>query len=109
MTLRTTRNNNGISEHTSPDVLWGLLTPGERDRFLKAANNPSSELAQQLLANEELDRDRQEPWWTEGSVAADSASNTLRINRKPMLMPIPTKVAQSHLNISLIYNIAAVL
>jgi len=100
---------NCITERSSPDEVWQLLTPGERDRFLKAINNPSSELAQQLLANEALESDRQEPWWSAGR-AADNAFNTpSNVGKKPTMMLIPTKVVQSRANPSLIYNIVAVL
>ncbi|EAU90306.2 hypothetical protein CC1G_08988 [Coprinopsis cinerea okayama7 len=44
------------------DELWSMLSPAEKDKFLKAVNDPSSELAQQLLSREEIQI--QQPWWT---------------------------------------------
>ncbi|KAF7292820.1 hypothetical protein MIND_01180900 [Mycena indigotica] len=49
---------------TDSDELWSLLTPEERDRFLKAMADPSSELTARLLASEELQHDKLDPWWT---------------------------------------------
>ncbi|KAJ7698182.1 hypothetical protein B0H14DRAFT_3529056 [Mycena olivaceomarginata] len=48
-------------ESTSPDQLWTLLSPAERERFLKVMEDPSSDLALQLLASEELEVEKQEP------------------------------------------------
>ncbi|KAK0501476.1 hypothetical protein EDD18DRAFT_1347557 [Armillaria luteobubalina] len=42
------------------DELWSRLTPAERTKFLNAVADPSSELAQSLLASEEFDSS---PWW----------------------------------------------
>ncbi|KAK0446904.1 hypothetical protein EV421DRAFT_2033950 [Armillaria borealis] len=42
------------------DELWSRLTPAERTKFLNAVADPSSELAQSLLASEEFDPS---PWW----------------------------------------------
>ena len=98
-----------MAEDASPDTIWQLLTPAERNKFLKAVANPSSELAQQLLADEKLERDRQEPWWTEKPVSDDDSNVLSKNGRKPTMMPIPAKTIQSQPNLSLIYNISAVL
>ncbi|THH10946.1 hypothetical protein EW146_g8212 [Bondarzewia mesenterica] len=45
----------------SHDQLWSILTPSERDRFVKTMQDPSSELAQQLLASQELAEEAIEP------------------------------------------------
>ncbi|KAF7329937.1 hypothetical protein MKEN_00257600 [Mycena kentingensis (nom. inval.)] len=47
-------------ESTDADQLWDMLTPEEREKFVKAMQDPSSELAAQLLASEEP----APPWWT---------------------------------------------
>ena len=96
-------------EDASPDTIWQLLTPAERNKFLKAVANPSSELAQQLLADEKLERDRQEPWWTAKPVSDDDSITLGKPGRKPTMMPIPAKTIQSQPNLSLMYNISAVL
>ncbi|PCH44112.1 hypothetical protein WOLCODRAFT_164926 [Wolfiporia cocos MD-104 SS10] len=50
-------------DSASYDDIWAALTPAERDKFMRALQDPNSELAQQLLASEELEKERTEPWW----------------------------------------------
>ncbi|PPQ62896.1 hypothetical protein CVT24_006294 [Panaeolus cyanescens] len=47
----------------SSEVLWSLLKPDERDKFLKALQNPSSDLAKKLLSSDLLEAEIQQPWW----------------------------------------------
>jgi hypothetical protein len=93
----------------SSDHLWSILTPEEREKFMRALDNPSSELAQQLLASDVLDSGRLEPWWEVPSV--DDATNTLsskRYGAKPEAMPIPSTLPKVPLTGSpLLYNICA--
>ena len=39
------------------------LAHRRRERFTKALQDPNSELAQQLLSGEEIEKVRIEPWW----------------------------------------------
>ncbi|KAJ7628639.1 hypothetical protein FB45DRAFT_41847 [Roridomyces roridus] len=79
----------------SSDQLWALLTPDEREKFLKVMENPSSELAQQLLASQELENEKQDPWWD-----SDSSS--------PEPIQVPPSLSSPNGGPSLIYNICAV-
>ena len=105
------------------------LTPAERERFLRAANDPSSALVQQLLASDELLEETQcEPWWEtptepsedEGERSSGSAPPVIpdsarrRRGGTPPVMPVPDALAKqmSTGNASasgplLLYNICA--
>ncbi|KAF7969456.1 hypothetical protein HWV62_27299 [Athelia sp. TMB] len=97
-------------ELTSTDQLWARLTPEERAKFLKALDNPDSELAQQLLASEELESDRVEPWWDAPSIEIDSQPRSKRrFGSRPIAMALPAaKPGTPQVPTMLIYNILAV-
>ncbi|GBE86234.1 hypothetical protein BKA93DRAFT_816514 [Sparassis latifolia] len=88
-------------ESVSSEELWAKLTPAERDKFLRALGDPSSELAQQLLASEELEKARVEPWWeAQPSVAEDADAvvegralpenaTRKRFGARPEMMDVP--------------------
>ncbi|KAI0925033.1 hypothetical protein AcW2_005734 [Taiwanofungus camphoratus] len=103
----------------SYDQLWTALSPAQRGRFLKALNDPSSELIQQLLASDELENERTEPWWEAHMERSDDDKLSAKISTrargpKPDIMPIPAAM----INVSssppvargprLLYNICAV-
>ncbi|KAI0642320.1 hypothetical protein C8Q79DRAFT_1013608 [Trametes meyenii] len=110
----------GMNDSASYEELWEALSPSERDKFLRALNDPDSELARQLLASEELERERVDPWWqtfaeTEPkNLSPPSSGPTGRKNGpKPSIMSIPEPlVKQSARNALsgplLLYNICAV-
>lgn len=87
----------------SYDDVWAALTPAERDKFLKALGDPRSDLAQQLLASEELERERVEPWW-ESHAQLDAAGEPTpqpsgglqdkRFGVKPEIMAIPASMVE---------------
>ena len=91
------------------DTLWSMLTPQEREKFMKALDNPSSELAQQLLASEELHSERLEPWWETPSLDdAAQTSSAKRYGAKPRAMPIPSIIPEvPRTGSPLLYNICA--
>lgn len=92
----------------SSDELLRLLTKEERDKFFKAVKDPAGQLAQQLLASEELWSVRQEPWW-EVSLEG-SPSGNMRYGTAPALMNVPLDLSKRQSSgPSLIYNISAVL
>ncbi|KZP30636.1 hypothetical protein FIBSPDRAFT_814946 [Athelia psychrophila] len=99
-------------ESVQTEQLWEMLTPEERKKFMKALDNPDSELAQQLLASEELESDRMEPWWEAPSIDSDSDSQRLpkrRFGVKPAVIVIPSVNPGTPQTPSpLIYNILAV-
>ncbi|KIK63378.1 hypothetical protein GYMLUDRAFT_72076 [Collybiopsis luxurians FD-317 M1] len=76
----------------SPDALWSLLTQEERDRFIKALEDPSSSLAQNLLQRLES-----KPWWEEPS---SSFPELIQVPES-MVKPFPTGPP-------LIYNMIAI-
>ncbi|KIK78404.1 hypothetical protein PAXRUDRAFT_164131 [Paxillus rubicundulus Ve08.2h10] len=93
----------------SADDLLAVLTTEERDKFFMAVEDPSSELAQRLLASAELHKTRQEPWWEAPSVSEDSSLLTrVRYGHKPDLMEVPANLIKPG-GTSLLYNICAVL
>ncbi|KAK7687637.1 hypothetical protein QCA50_008852 [Cerrena zonata] len=115
-------------ENITHEQLWSALNPEERDRFMKALGDPSSELTQQLLASDELDKQRIEPWWdapdpsiqTETEYETDENSSlrphtaAKNYGVKPQLIDIPEAVisaSSKSLNQgpSLLYNVAATL
>lgn len=100
-------------ESVQTEQLWEMLTPEERKKFMKALDNPDSELAQQLLASEELESDRMEPWWEAPSIDSDNDPQRLpkrRFGVKPAVMVIPSVNPGTPQTPSpLIYNILAVL
>ncbi|KIJ20693.1 hypothetical protein PAXINDRAFT_178385 [Paxillus involutus ATCC 200175] len=93
----------------SADDLLRVLTTEERDKFFMAVEDPSSELAQRLLASAELHKTRQEPWWEAPSVSEDSSLPArVRYGHKPDLMEVPANLIKPG-GTSLLYNICAVL
>ncbi|EPQ56637.1 hypothetical protein GLOTRDRAFT_28595, partial [Gloeophyllum trabeum ATCC 11539] len=107
-------------ESVSPDELWSMLTPEERDKFIKALDDPTSELAQQLLASEELEKVRTEPWWenpdasviTEDSISPAPVDHRLqkRYGKRPAItLHVPSGMvkAPSSSSTSLLYNACA--
>ncbi|KAI0675911.1 hypothetical protein C8Q78DRAFT_963923 [Trametes maxima] len=102
------------------EELWAALSPQERDKFLRALNDPASELAQQLLASEELERERVHPWWQtpvdalpENLSPPPTGPTKRKDGTNPAIMSIPEPlVKQSAKNALsgplLLYNICAV-
>ena len=88
---------------------------------MKALNDPSSELAQQLLASDELEKQRIEPWWEDNDAKLDERSSigsSNLVQRKygvrPGLISIPEAVVSASAKSldqgpSLLYNIIATL
>jgi len=98
-------------ESTSPDHLWNLLTPAEREKFLKVMEDPSSELALQLLASEELEVEKQEPWWSAptGLTKDLPGPSTKQYGAPPDPIEVPPSLTSPNRTApSLIYNICAV-
>ncbi|KAJ7099714.1 hypothetical protein C8R44DRAFT_810217 [Mycena epipterygia] len=89
-------------ESTSSDHLWSLLTPAEREKFLKVMEDPSSDLALQLLASEELEIEKQDPWWT----VPGPSTKRCGIPPDPIQVP-PSLMSSNRKGPSLIYNICA--
>ncbi|CAK5269668.1 unnamed protein product [Mycena citricolor] len=75
------RMRNVDIDSVQSEELWALLTPTERDRFLKIVRDPSSELTQQLLASEEIERGMTEPWWLRPSTL--EMKEELSVLRRP--------------------------
>lgn len=102
------------AEHASYDDVWSALTPAQRDKFLRALNDPHSDLAKQLLTSEELKNEIVEPWWTRPSDGPTNQGASLRYGEKPSMMTIPPAVFRAADSAaakgpSLLYNIFAVL
>jgi hypothetical protein len=97
------------AELASPDVLWSILTPEERKKFLKAVDNPSSELAQQLLSSEELENDSTGPWWEAQAINDATPVKSKRFGPPPVVMTVPpTMTRPLAKGPTLIYNVLSI-
>lgn len=93
--------------------MWSMLSPSQRDSFLGVIQNPSSELAQQLLSSMELQKERRRPWWEsfpqlkgdERSTDSEQFGVPPRMISIPQTLTSPKMVSES--NRFLVYNILA--
>ncbi|PPQ91495.1 hypothetical protein CVT25_013752 [Psilocybe cyanescens] len=96
----------------SPDALWSMLTEGERAKFMKAFNDPTSELAQQLLSSEQLEKEIKEPWWDASGISEDEnekKTTTRRYGTRPSMMDIPVSMVKAvPAGHPLVYNMCAI-
>ncbi|KAG6869226.1 hypothetical protein C0993_009090 [Termitomyces sp. T159_Od127] len=93
---------------TSAADLWSKLTPAEQAGFLKIMEDPNSDNARQLLASEELENERREPWWDAPAVEPDGPLSH-RHGSKPELFLVPVIMVKPLSNgPPLHYNVCAV-
>ncbi|KAI0316007.1 hypothetical protein OF83DRAFT_1061091, partial [Amylostereum chailletii] len=105
-------------DDASYDQLWATLTPAERSRFLNAVRDPSSELAQELLASPSIMEDVRTPWWEVSDAPAPLSSHISAANSnvpktkgdKPDIMVIPSSLNsfQPLPSFPLAYNLVAI-
>ena len=87
--------------------------PGEQKQFMKVLQDPTSELARQLLASDELENDLRGPWWeasvtVEGGTGSEPASRR-RHGLRPDALRIPSMLVKPWPSgPSLTYNICAI-
>ncbi|KAJ7326304.1 hypothetical protein DFH08DRAFT_787221 [Mycena albidolilacea] len=93
-------------ESTSPDQLWTFLSPAEREKFLKVMEDPSSDLALQLLASEELEVEKKEPWWSRPT-GPEPPTRQYGAPPDPIQVPPSLTSPPNRTAPSLIYNICA--
>ena len=88
-------------DSVSPDDLWSLLPEEQRDKFIRTIEDPSSELAKQLLADDGLVRGQFTPWWRD--IEDPSV-------KRPTVMSLPRAMVERMPGDgpSLLYNICAV-
>lgn len=88
-------------DSVSPDDLWDLLPEEQRSKFLKMVEDPSSEMAQQLLADSGLLHKQFTPWWN---------SHEDPSVKRPTMMKIPRAMVEGTPKdgLPLHYNICAV-
>ncbi|EPT01274.1 hypothetical protein FOMPIDRAFT_1029983 [Fomitopsis schrenkii] len=85
----------------SYDELWAALTPAEREKFTKALRDPDSELAQQLLNSEEIEKVRLAPWWEapEDDASEKDPGTSSRVQKgygkKPVMMQVPAYMTRT--------------
>jgi len=97
------------TDSTTPDALWGMLTSTERSKFITALNNPTGELAQQLLASEALKKEIQDPWW-EAPRSSRQINLSPRHDTKPRMMEVPVSLIKPNsTGHPLMYNVCAIL
>ncbi|RXW23049.1 hypothetical protein EST38_g2810 [Candolleomyces aberdarensis] len=95
-------------ESASADTLWSILTPKEREKFLQAVNDPSSEVAQQLLSSDELRKNLREPWWKVSNLPDDPILPRHQVE-EPSLIDIPDSMLKPVPNRPLlVYNIVSI-
>ena len=94
-----------IEDAASPDTIWEVLSPSEREKFLRALQDPTSEVAKELLASEELRRNIREPWW-EDKRSRDEHGEA---PEEPVMITIPVAMLKPVPNRPLLaYNLAAI-
>lgn len=87
-----------------------MLSPDEQAKFIASLDNPSSELVQKLLASEELEKARREPWWEAEDIALDFSSSAKRFGVRPESIRVPSAMVKSvPTGATLVYNLCAVL
>ncbi|KAI0033905.1 hypothetical protein K488DRAFT_46671 [Vararia minispora EC-137] len=106
-------------ENVSYEQLWGILSPDERNQFLSAVQDPSSDLAQQLLATSS-ELESMSPWWECQSesdnplpsleITPSTLKKSKRPGRRPDLMSHPLILASDRISPSfpLAYNLVAI-
>ncbi|KAG6896526.1 hypothetical protein C0992_007660 [Termitomyces sp. T32_za158] len=101
-------NMEDLTHATSAADVWSKLTPTEQAAFLKIMEDPNSDNARQLLASEELENERREPWWDAPAVEPDGPLYH-RYGPKPELFLVPVAMVTPLPNgPPLYYNICAV-
>ncbi|TFK74959.1 hypothetical protein BDN72DRAFT_892650 [Pluteus cervinus] len=95
------------------EALWSVLTPEQRNKFLKAVDNPESELAKQLLASETLEDERRGPWWEGSTLSEDEIKvdphSGHRFGERPSPMKIPVSMVKDPPSgPSLVFNMAGI-
>ena len=91
-----------------------MLTSAERSKFITVFNNPTGELAQQLLASESLEKEIQDPWWEALRSKVNSQNkedfSPPRHNAKPRMMEVPLSMINPNpTGHPLVYNICGIL
>jgi hypothetical protein len=71
------------------DVLWGLLSEDEQQKFLKIVTDPASEDSKRLLDAQELADSRQEPWWISNEAVSEGEAPSIKPMSQSMLAPTP--------------------
>ena len=103
--IRLNKISRGLDVTPVADV-WSKLTPAEQAEFVRIMEDPNSDHARQLLASEELENERCEPWWDAPTAESDGSR---RYGSKPELILIPAVMVKPIPNgPPLHYNICAV-
>ncbi|KAH8116508.1 hypothetical protein DFH11DRAFT_1506044 [Phellopilus nigrolimitatus] len=98
--------------------LWSLLSPAERDSFLKAVRNPRSASAQELLQAVDVQSDVILPWWEAPEALTneepvEDASKSKKYGKRPVVAQLPVSLLRRpqgpDAGPPLLYNICAVL
>ncbi|KDQ19002.1 hypothetical protein BOTBODRAFT_481020 [Botryobasidium botryosum FD-172 SS1] len=86
------------------NVLWSALSEKQREQFMRAMRDPSSELAQELLASEDLALYAFTPWWEASSIDGSE-------HAPPAMMELPESMVGGTGSVrgpSLLYNLFAI-
>ncbi|KAF8591738.1 hypothetical protein K439DRAFT_1326217, partial [Ramaria rubella] len=99
-------------DDAQPEEIWSLLSPDQRDSFLRVMRDPSSDLARQLLSSAELQHGRRKPWWESPRLDTEEITEEYEeFGPPPPMISIPQNLisneAITRLNQPLVYNILA--
>lgn len=97
-----------LLECLSSDAIWSMLSPEERKKFTKAMENPESQLAHELLASEQLEKDMDEPWWETSDGFLDSPNSDHPAISKPRMLQLPSSMLKATPSTHLLYNTCAI-
>ncbi|KAF5362166.1 hypothetical protein D9756_002243 [Leucocoprinus leucothites] len=96
----------------SSEDMWKMLTSEEREKFVKALEDPISGLAQRLSESEQLEIEIEQPWWIDGVKRLDHEQEPTGHNGKKS-RPTPICIPQSMVKPvppgqPLVYNLTAI-
>ncbi|KAF8519356.1 hypothetical protein BU17DRAFT_47847, partial [Hysterangium stoloniferum] len=97
-----------LEDSADTEALWSVLSPAQRETFLKAMRDPSSEFTQELLASDALHKGFRKPWWESPSLGMNQESaDASAYGRMPRMMTVQLSITSSTSRQSLLYNIVA--
>lgn len=75
---------------------------------MEMLRDPNSELAQQLLSSEELEKSRRKPWWEESDIEDEEDTNHLSKTRPEVILIPSSMVKPVPTSPPLVYNVCAI-
>lgn len=91
-------------DDASPEAIWDLLTPDERNSFIKAIKDPDAAAELSKQADKGFEND---VWWKFSSLDEDQDPKIPKMIEIPVSL-IPLSMDPSHPRPSIIYNLVAI-